>query len=80
MKTTTKRIHPGNYLYTVNGRTFRIVELSHDAGQNSPLWNVCEVIDGRDGEFFDAAETLREAKHWAEVAAYPEGKPLIEIL
>ena len=78
---TMKRNFAGCYDYTINGRTFRLTNVANDAGIKRPLWHVAEVVGGIPQAPFDAAETLREAKGHAEVAAQQNpGKPLIDIL
>ena len=73
MKTSTTRIAPGIYDYTVAGRTFRLTEIKQSERLSSrPLWHVAEVKDGLPGPPFEAATTLLDAKRWAAVAATQE--------
>lgn len=64
MKTT--RLTTGFYKIEENGRVFFVEDLTLDAGR--PQWNISEQIQMPNGaihrtEAFDAADTLRGAKH-----------------
>ena len=71
----TTRLAAGVYDYLINGRLFRLENVQHDAGLKRPLWHVSEIKAGRKGEAFEGADTLTEAKRWAEIAAGPEVGP-----
>jgi len=63
----------GRYVY----RGHVIEEVSFDAGESRPRWNITR--DG-DREACDAADSLRQAKAMIDGWQEQQGKPLIEIL
>ena len=70
-----QRERAGLYSATINGDRYEIEYFGkEDMDDARPLW-ICRV----NGESFDAAETLKQAKRWCETAV-PSGKPLLDVL
>jgi hypothetical protein len=72
MKTKTRRLAAGAYVYEVNGKRFFISEEGRSEGGKKTLWQCSEITGPTDyhhGAPFDAALTLAEAKRYCDGSA-----------